>query len=60
MSVTAINQQQAMTEGIQRMNDMLKNIVTTGMDLQERMLKVNVAETVSGITGIGNNLDVEA
>ncbi|MBN1532794.1 MAG: hypothetical protein JXA20_09040 [Spirochaetes bacterium] len=60
MNTVAVNQQQSITEGIQRMNDMLKGIVATGMDLQEKMLKVNVAERVSETTGIGGNIDVEA
>jgi hypothetical protein len=60
MSIQAINNQPQTTESIQKLNEMFKNIVDTEMNLQDKMMKVNVREAVSEATGLGANLDVEA
>jgi len=60
MNITAVSQQAQATESIQRVNEMLKNIINTEMNLEDKMMKVNVTENVSDITGIGKNIDVEA
>ena len=60
MSISAIGHHQETAEGILKMTQALKNIVNTEMNLQEKMMKVNVTENIEEAAVVGKNVDVSA
>ncbi len=55
MNIGQVNPVVNLAQSSQQMGDMLKQMTTANMGMEEKMMKLTV---VAGLTGVGQNLDV--
>jgi len=59
MNITSTPAADAAAKSIEAMGNLLKNATSQAMGLEDKLMKVNVAEKVT-TPGLGENLDISA